>query len=68
MISLVDPGWCRTDLGGPKAPNSVESALPGVIVGILLDDQQSPKMIRAQEYAGMTLEQAVQRAEKIYTK
>lgn len=66
MIYLVDPGWCRTDLGGPKAPNSVESSLPGVIVGIFLDDQQSPKMIRAQEYAGMNLVQAVQKAEKIY--
>ena len=31
IISLTDPGWCRTDLGGPKAPNAPESAIPGVI-------------------------------------
>ena len=22
MINLTDPGWCRTDLGGPSAPNA----------------------------------------------
>ncbi|MBR6598877.1 MAG: SDR family oxidoreductase, partial [Oscillospiraceae bacterium] len=32
MISLTDPGWCRTDLGGPKAPNSPESSIPGMCV------------------------------------
>ena len=33
MINLTDPGWCRTDLGGPHAPNSVESCIPGVCLG-----------------------------------
>ncbi|MCM1023246.1 MAG: SDR family oxidoreductase [Prevotella sp.] len=28
MINLTDPGWCRTDLGGPHAPNAPESAIP----------------------------------------
>lgn len=23
ILSLADPGWCRTDLGGEKAPNEV---------------------------------------------
>ena len=62
MINLVDPGWCRTDLGGPKAPNSPESALPGVLVGAFLEDKKSGRILRAQDYAGMTLEDAVTKA------
>ena len=31
LINLLDPGWLRTDLGGPNAPNSVESVLPGAL-------------------------------------
>lgn len=41
MLNLTDPGWCRTDLGGPDAPNAPESALPGVVLGIFLDDKRS---------------------------
>ena len=59
MINLVDPGWCRTDLGGPNAPNSPESALPGVLVGAFLDDKKSGRILRAQDYAGRSLEEAV---------
>ena len=59
MINLVDPGWCRTDLGGPNAPNSPESALPGVLVGVFMDDLKSGRIFRAQEYAGMSIEEAV---------
>ena len=64
-INLVDPGWCRTDLGGPKAPNSPESAIPGVIVGAFIEDERSGRLFRAQEYAGMSLEEAVYQAEGI---
>lgn len=64
-INLVDPGWCRTDLGGPKAPNSPESAIPGIIVGAFIDDKKSGRLFRAQEFAGMTLEEAVAHAEEI---
>lgn len=62
MINLVDPGWCRTDLGGPKAPNSPESALPGVLIGAFMDDKKSGRIFRAQDYAGLSLEEAVNRA------
>ncbi len=64
-INLVDPGWCRTDLGGPNAPNSPESAIPGVIVGAFVDDKRSGRLFRAQEYTGMALEQAVEHAQGI---
>lgn len=63
IISLTDPGWCRTDLGGPNAPNSPESALPGLVVGAFVDDGKSGRLFRAQDYAGMTIEEAVLKAE-----
>lgn len=65
MINLVDPGWCRTDLGGPHAPNSVESCIPGMLVGAFLDDKRSGRWISAQDYSGMTLEEAVKKAQSM---
>lgn len=62
MINLADPGWCRTDLGGPQAPNSPESAIPGILVGAFLDDKKSGRIYGAQEFAGMTIEEAVEKA------
>ena len=64
IISLTDPGWCRTDLGGPQAPNSLESSLPGVVVGAFVDDKKSGRNLAAGNFYGMTLEQAVEHAEK----
>ncbi len=64
IMSLADPGWCRTDLGGPNAPNSPESTIPGILVGAFVDDGVSGRIFRAQEYAGMTLEEAVINAMK----
>ncbi|MCM1273679.1 MAG: SDR family oxidoreductase [Clostridium sp.] len=64
MINLTDPGWCRTDLGGNNAPNSPESALPGVVLGVFLDDKKSGRIISAQEYAGLSLDEAVALAGK----
>lgn len=63
MINLTDPGWCRTDLGGSKAPNSPESALPGVLLGAFLDDKKSGRIFSAQEYAGLSLEDALKKAQ-----
>ncbi|HOO79301.1 MAG TPA: SDR family oxidoreductase [Lachnospiraceae bacterium] len=62
MISLTDPGWCRTDLGGNKAPNAPESAIPGIIVGAFLEDRKSGRYFSAQEFAGLSLEEAVDKA------
>lgn len=51
VMSLLDPGWLRTDLGGPNAPNDVESCRPGVLVPVLLpDDEASGRFFRAQDY------------------
>lgn len=63
MINLTDPGWCRTDLGGPHAPNAPESAIPGIVVGAFVDDKKSGRFLGAQFFAGMSLEDAVKKAE-----
>jgi 3-oxoacyl-[acyl-carrier protein] reductase len=51
LMSLLDPGWLQTDLGGDQAPNSVETCVPGVLVPLLLpDDAKSGQFFRAQDY------------------
>lgn len=62
LINLTDPGWCRTDLGGPHAPNDVKSCIPGIAVGAFVDDKRSGRLLSAQEFVGMKLEEAVKKA------
>jgi NAD(P)-dependent dehydrogenase (short-subunit alcohol dehydrogenase family) len=59
MMNLLDPGWLRTDLGGPNAPNDPSSVVPGALVPALLDDGISGRFFRAQDYAGLTLQAAL---------
>lgn len=66
MINLADPGWCRTDLGGPHAPNTVETVIPGIVVGAFVNDKKSGRLFGAQSFAGMSLKEAVTKAEKEY--
>ncbi len=69
-INITDPGWCRTDLGGQHAPNAPESSLPGVVVGAFINDKKSGRNFSAGNFYGMSLEEAVERAEDdfpIYT-
>ena len=65
IISLTDPGWCRTDLGGPNATSPVESVIPGIAVGAFVDDKKSGRFLHAQSFTGMTLEAAVIQAEAL---
>lgn len=65
-INLADPGWCRTDLGGPNAPNSPESALPGIVVGAFINDKKSGRIFRSSDFHGMNIEEAVKKAELNY--
>ena len=65
VTCLSDPGWCRTDLGGPNAPNAPESAIPGVVVGAFVDNDVNGQIFRAQEFSGMSLEDAVAKANSI---
>jgi 3-oxoacyl-[acyl-carrier protein] reductase len=62
QMNLLDPGWLRTDLGGPKAPNDPSSVLPGALVPALLDNGESGRFFRAQDYAGLTVAQALEKA------
>ena len=63
LINLTDPGWCRTDLGGPQAPCAPESAIPGIAVGAFVDDGKSGRYLGAQNFTGLTIEEAVRKAE-----
>ena len=65
LINLTDPGWCRTDMGGPQAPNSPESSLPGVVVGAFVDDTKSGRLLNASLFTKMSLEDAVKKAETL---
>ncbi|RAP78407.1 SDR family NAD(P)-dependent oxidoreductase [Paenibacillus montanisoli] len=65
MLNLTDPGWCRTDLGGQHAPNAVESVIPGIAVGAFADDKKSGRFLHAQAFTGMSLEEAVAKAESM---
>lgn len=64
MINLTDPGWCRTDLGGPNAPCAPESAIPGIVVAAFVNDKKSGRYLGAQNFTGMTLEEGVKKAEE----
>ena len=64
MINITDPGWCRTDLVGQHAPNAPESSMPGGVVGACVDDRKSGRNFAAGNIYGMTLEQAVEHAER----
>jgi short-subunit dehydrogenase len=63
MINLTDPGWCRTDLGGPHAPNDVTDSLPGVAVSVFVDNKKSGRLFIAPNFTGMTLEDAVKKTQ-----
>lgn len=65
IISLADPGWCRTDLGGQHAPNSPESSMPGMAVGAFINDKKSGRLFGGQEFTGLSLEEAVKKAENM---
>ncbi len=57
-ISLADPGWCRTDLGGEKAPNDVKSVIPGIVLGAFSKDANG-KTIHAQDFVNLSFDEAL---------
>lgn len=62
QMNLLDPGWLRTDMGGDRAPNDPSTVLPGALVPALLDNGESGRFFRAQDYSGMSLEKALEKA------
>jgi NAD(P)-dependent dehydrogenase (short-subunit alcohol dehydrogenase family) len=66
MMSLVCPGYVRSDMGGVTAPHAVESVNPGVLLGALLDGDINGRWFIAQDYAGLSLSAAMKRAKFYY--
>ncbi|NVN89007.1 MAG: SDR family oxidoreductase [Desulfuromonadales bacterium] len=66
MMSLVCPGYVRTDMGGPNAPYSVESVIPGALLGAVLDGDINGRWFIAQDYAGLDLPTAMKKAKFYY--
>lgn len=64
IVSLSNPAWCKTDMGGSNAFFEPESAIPGLLVGAFVDDKKSGRYFNAQDFKNMTLEDAVAEAEK----
>ncbi len=57
LISYLDPGWLRTDLGSERAPYSVETVIPGAIVPALLEDfGPNGERFYAQDYKNLKLQ------------
>ncbi len=65
MLSLLDPGWLSTDMGGPSASNDVDSVLPGGLLGALVDGNVNGRWFSAQDYRGLTIESAIRKARDI---
>ncbi|MFZ5985563.1 MAG: SDR family NAD(P)-dependent oxidoreductase [Bacillota bacterium] len=51
LVNFLDPGWLKTDLGGPNAQFEVTTVLPGALKPALLDnDGPTGVLFRAQDY------------------
>jgi NAD(P)-dependent dehydrogenase (short-subunit alcohol dehydrogenase family) len=51
LVNCLDPGWLKTDMGGPRADFDVETVLPGALVPALLEnDGPTGSAFRAQDY------------------
>ena len=65
-MNSLDPGWLKTDMGSNEAPNTVDSVIPGALVPALLTHSISGIEFKAQDYAGMSLDQALVKAETMH--
>lgn len=63
LISLTNPAWCKTDMGGENAYFEPETAIPGLLVGAFVDDGKQGRYFNAQDFKGMSLADAVAKAE-----
>jgi 3-oxoacyl-[acyl-carrier protein] reductase len=66
MMSLVCPGYVRSDMGGPAAPHPIESVIPGALLGAVLDNNSNGRWFIAQDYTGLDLLAAMKKAKFYY--
>ena len=62
-MNALHPGWLRTDMGSELAEHAVDSVIPGALVPALLSKFTCGKEFLAQDYVGLSIEQAIERAE-----
>jgi len=56
LVNYVDPGWLKTDLGGPNAWDEVSTVVPGALVPVLLPDNgPTGRFFAAQDYKMLDL-------------
>ncbi len=67
MMSLACPGFVRTDMGGGDAPHPVESVIPGLLLGAVMDADVNGRWFVAQDFAGMDLSSAIGKARFYYS-
>jgi 3-oxoacyl-[acyl-carrier protein] reductase len=54
LVNYLDPGWLKTDLGGPEADFEVETVMPGALVPALLEDYgPTGQLFLAQDYRNL---------------
>ena len=54
LVNHIDPGWIKTDLGGPDAWEEISTVIPGMLVPVLLDDNgPSGRFYAAQDFKGL---------------
>ena len=60
-INVADPGWVKTDLGGPHASNEVETVVPGMVVAAFAPAEVNGQWISVQNFKGLSLENALEK-------
>ena len=62
-MNALHPGWLRTDMGSELADHAVDTVIPGALVPALLSEFICGKEFLAQDYVGLSIERAVDKAE-----
>lgn len=54
LVNYLDPGWVKTNMGGPNAWNELETVLPGALVPALFEDNgPTGRFLAAQNFKSL---------------